>query len=152
VLYGEGENVAVECTTCSEVLVDSDRPLTPAAPADLCEYRGAFASGYTAEDIARVLGAVSARLGVALCCRWEYISDAGFGGDSDLFALVKCEFRDVPAKLRDLLFDGAGDGIIDPATIPVGPHDAAKPGTIYAYVSDSTRNWAIEDRRTAPGA
>jgi hypothetical protein len=33
VVYGDNDNVAIECITCGEVLMDYDRPPTPAPAA-----------------------------------------------------------------------------------------------------------------------
>ena len=147
VRYGDGENVAVECTDCCEVLLDFDHPPEPVA-ADLSAYRGVFADGYTPEEIADVLDAISEKLGVSLHCLWEYVGEYGPAGDSDLLAVIDDEAREIPPGLDELLVEGTGDGVVDPATITDGPREEWVQGVTHSYESESTRNWAIEDRRT----
>jgi hypothetical protein len=87
---------------------------------DLSDYKSVFADGWTDEDLDSVLPRLSAELGLQVVGVWEYMSEWGPGGSSDLAIEVDGEARELPDGLWAWLVDGEGTGQIDP--VPGGPH------------------------------
>jgi hypothetical protein len=144
--YSGGANVAIECRDCNIVLLDFDKPPAPTA-ADLSEWRGSFAEGWTEEDIDRVLNGVTDALNVQFLCVWEYVDEYGPGGHSTLISLIDDRAHALPRGLWDLLVEGFGGGRIDPATIPDLPDPDVDLAQLCDYRSERGFNRAFEDRR-----
>jgi hypothetical protein len=113
--------------------------------ADLSEYRGTFEDGWTDEDVASVLPRLSADLGLPVVCVWEYDSQYGAGGSSDLAILSDAGTAlELPEGLWQLLVDGQGSGEILPE--PGGEHDDIDLEKCFDYEHPSDHQYHYEYR------
>jgi hypothetical protein len=105
-----------------------------------------FAEGWTDEDSDHVLRDLEDTLGLQLRCVWEYRDEYGFGGHSELVAVIHHQAVTLPAGLWELLVDGTGDGVVDPGTTG-DPDPEIDLQRLAAAQSASGHNLARDDRR-----
>jgi hypothetical protein len=96
--------------------------------ADLHQWRGRFADGWTDDTLDRELPLLSELVGAQVVCAWARLDWDGPAGDSELLILDADQLRELPEGLWELLL-GEGD-VTDISSSP-GARVAIDPNAVH---------------------